>query len=942
MKKIILLSAVLMVSFSQLIGQNRFSISGILIDNESKEPLTGAHINLLNLADSSSFDGITEENGSFLFEKLKPGKYSFKGSYVGFVEIIKEIDLRGNLNLGALGLTTEPLQIEGVEVKGKAIIATQKGDTTQFNAAAFKTNPDASADELVRKMPGITVENGQVQAQGEQIREVLVNGKPFFGNDPRAALQNLPAELIEQIQVFDRQSDQAQFTGFNTGETSKTINIVTRGNMSNGNFGRFFGGIGSDGTYKLGGNYNNFNGDRKLTILGMSNNINQQNFSNEDLSGLNSGSGGGRGGMMGGGNWRGRGGPAGEFMIAQQNGIATTHALGLNYSDKWGTKIEVSSSYFLNANKIDALSNLTRQFVDSRNEVNPVYKETSNSETNGLNHRFQARIDYKFSDKTSLLVQPRFTLQGNDGFSNTQGQNLLGSILANQSDYDFNSDIQNIDFSNEFLLRHKFTKEGRTISIGLNQGFRNNDGESNLLSEIIDPKGINIIDQISILNSGAWNLGTNVSYTEPLSKKTMIQLSYRMNTSLDDSDKKTFNYSDFNGDYTDLNAFLSNVFTSNYTYHRTGGSFRVNGEKSNFNFEMEGQLATLNNTQTYPLEDDIKRNFLNWLPAFSYTYNFDRSNNLRINYRTSTNPPSLNQLQEVIDNSNPLRLVTGNPDLQQQYEHRLFARYSRSNVEKSTFLFAMIRASFTDNFIANKTYLATEDTQLNDGVLLQRGGQLVSPVNMAEGSYNFRTFLTYGMPLSFIKSNLNINTSIDYSNRTGIINESTNFAKTTGLSLGASLTSNISEKVDFNLGSRININNVQNTISTNLNNNYYIQTNTLGFNWIFGKGFVFRTDLNHNTFRGLEAEFNQDFLLVNASFGKKFLKKQQAELRLEVFDLFKQNNSISRNVTEVYFEDVQNMVLQQYFMLTFTYNLKNFNMQSQSNNPPMGSFPGRF
>ena len=926
----------------QLFGQNRFNVSGSLVDKDSNEPLTGAHIYLVNLADSSRVDGISDEVGGFLLENLSIGKYSFKVSYVGFIDLKRDIEIKGNLNLGIMSLESEPLQIEGVEVKGKAIMASQKGDTTQFNAAAFKTNPDASADELIRKMPGITVENGQVQAQGEQIQEVLVNGKPFFGNDPRAALQNLPAELIEQIQVFDRQSDQAQFTGFNTGETSKTINIVTKGSMSNGDFGRFFGGAGTDGTYKLGGNYNNFNGDRKFTILGLSNNINQQNFSNEDLSGLNAGAGGGRSGMGGGGNWRGRGGAADEFRISQQNGIATTHALGLNFSDKWGDKIDISSSYFLNYNQIDALSNLNRQFVDSRNEVNPVYKETSNSTTNSLNHRFQARIDYKISDKTSLLIQPRFTIQNNNGFSNTQGLNLLGSTLANQSDYDFDTDYKNIDFSNEFLLRQKFGKEGRTLSITFNQGFRNNDGESNLLSQIIDPKGINTIDQISILNSGAWNLGTNISYTEPLSKKIMIQLSYRMNTSLDDSDKKTFNYSDFNGDYTDLNTFLSNVFNSNYTYHRTGGSFRVNGEKSNFNFELEGQLATLNNAQTYPFEDDIKRDFLNLLPSFSYTYNFNRTNNFRINYRTRTNPPSLNQLQEVIDNSNPLRLTTGNPDLQQQYEHRIFARYSRSNVEKSTFLFAMIRAAYTDNFIANKTFLATEDTQLNDGVLLQRGGQLVSPVNMVEGSFNIRTFITYGMPLSFIKSNLNINTSIDYNNRPGIINGSTNFAKTTGMSLGLSLTSNISEKIDFNIGSRINVNNVINTISTNLNNDYYINTNTLGFNWIFGKGFVFRTDINHNTFRGLEEEFNQDFLLVNASFGKKFMKKNQAELRLEVFDLFKQNNSIARNVTEVYFEDVQNIVLQQYFMLTFTYNLRNFKMESQGNNRPMGAFPRRF
>lgn len=910
-------------------------ITGSLIDRETKEPLTGAHLQLFRLPDSTITDHISDAMGNFLIERVKRGKYILEVSYIGFEKLTKEFTVSGDLDLGSLALESSTIQIEGVEVKGESIMAVQKGDTTQFNAAAFKTNPDATTQDLLKKIPGVRVENGQVQAQGEQVQEVLVNGKPFFGNDTRTALQNIPADVVDQVQIFDQQSEQARFTGFSTGETSKTINIITRRNMNNGSFGRFYGGMGDQGVYKVGGNYNKFTGDTKISLLGMTNNINQQNFSSEDLSGVMSGSGGG-------GSWRGgRGGSAGDFMVGQQNGIITTHALGLNYTDKWGEQVEVTGSYFFNNTINDAFTITNRQFIEESAEINPVYAERSTTQSNNTNHRFNLRLDYKINDQTSILYRPRLSFQINNGNNQIIGGTSLGNLFVNSSDYDFNADLKSMNFSNELLIRHKLKKEGRTLSLRVTGGNDTNNGNSYLLSEVIGQIQADTLDQLSNLNSGAWNIGTDLSYTEPLGKKSMLQLSYRMNASFDDSDKKTYDYYLVDNDYSEFNSYLSNVFTSDYVYHRFGSSYRLNGEKSNFNFELEGQIANLNNRQSFPVEDDIQRNFLNILPSFSYRYNLSRTQNLRVFYRTSTNPPSLTQLQEVIDNSNPLRLTTGNPNLKQQYQHRLFTRYSNSNVEKSTFFFAFLSGSYTSNYIANNTYLARQDTVLQGSILLQQGGQLIKPINMEESSWNVRAYFTYGMPLRFIKSNLNLTSSVNFSQNPGIINESINLANTVGITLGTSLSSNISEKVDFNIGTNVNINTVSNSVNSRLDNTYYIHTTNLGLNWIFGKGFVFRSDLFHNSYNGLEETFNQNFLLVNIGLGKKFLKDQRGEIRLDIFDLLNQNTSISRNVTEVYLEDVQSAVLQQYFMLSFTFNLRKFNGQGMQG-PTESGFGGPY
>ena len=335
-----------------LLQAQGLSISGTIIDQEAAVPLRGAHVQLLYPSEEEVQSSVTNDKGEFIFKDVEKGGYKLKVSFIGFTDFIQEVTLtKGDVDLGQLSLSEGAVNLEAVEVKEKLPLAQQEGDTTSYNANAFKTLKDASAEDMLKKMPGVIETNGRLQVQGENVGKVLVDGREFFGNDPNAALKNLPSEVISKIQVFDQASDQAQFTGFNDGNTTKTINIVTKAGISNANFGKLYAGYGTDDTYQAGGNTSFFDGNRRISIIGQTNNINRQNFASEDLLGVvgNNGRrgarGGGGGGLGGrGGGRRGGGVSANDFLVEQAGGIATTNAFGINYSDKWGKKFTLSLS----------------------------------------------------------------------------------------------------------------------------------------------------------------------------------------------------------------------------------------------------------------------------------------------------------------------------------------------------------------------------------------------------------------------------------------------------------------------------------------------------------------------------------------------------------------------------------------------------------------------
>lgn len=890
-------------------------IEGAVVDPSDNSPLIGVNLLLTSQADSTDrYFATSEIDGSFRFSQVKTGSYVLDGTYVGYKKLVKSIKVeRKRVDLGNVFMEQDAEVLEELKVVGQAPMSVQLGDTTQFNAQAFKTNPDASAEDLVRKMPGITVENGTIKAQGEDVRRVLVDGKPFFGDDPSSSLRNLPAEIIDKVQVLDQMSEQAQFTGYDDGDRAKTINIITKPNSRKGTFGRISGGYGTDDRYGVGGNLNLFNGDRRLTILGMVNNVSQLNFASEDLSGAGGGSGRGRGGN--------------NFLVGQQNGFTTTQSAGLNFSDQWGDKIEISGSYFFNHTNNTNRTLLSREYFIAA-DSSQYYTEESQSERGNYNHRVDVKVDYKIDSSNSITIRPRLSVQQNDSRSGVTGQtsfldgNLINSMSNNQL-----SSTAAFNFSNDILYRHSFGKAGRTFSLNLNTEIGRNDGESSLdalnsyYTGNIDR--IEVVDQETENNSDRNRVTANAVYIEPIGEKSQLMLEYRISYDESNSARSVYDMLQEGTAGRDIDSTLSNNFENTYITNRAGVDYSKRGDKSRLRVGLNYQEARLSGTQVFPILEETQKTFGNLLPSMMYSYDFSKQDKLNIFYRTSTSAPSISQLQDVINNTNPLQLRTGNPDLKQRYSHSLMARFSTSNPEKSSNSFAMINASYTTDYITNATYTAQNDSLLSDGIMMYKGSRLIKPVNVGS-SWSLRSYYSYGTPLTALKSNLNLGTGISYANTPGLINASKNTSQTLQFNQSVTLSSNISQNLDFTLTSSAYYNIVNNTLQPGLNNNYLSQTNGAKFKWIFWKGFTIEYDINHTWYTGLGDEFDRSVLLMNIGIGKRLFKGDRGEIKISIFDVLNQNDNIQRTVNESYIEDRRTQSIQRYAMLTFSYNLRQF------------------
>jgi len=916
------------ISVSSGIAQT-FFVSGKLID-EKKQASIGSSVILLK-SDSSFLKGTTTDvDGLFKLENINSNNYILKILSLGYKPVYRSIQVANqDVIVPTISLKQNSTNLKEVTVEAQQALATQNGDTTSFSSKAYKVNKDANAEDLVTKMPGITVVDGKVQAQGEEVKKVLVDGKPFFGDDANAVLKNIPAEVIDKVQVFDKKSDQSQFTGFDDGNSSKTINITTKPQFKNGVFGKVYGGYGYEDKYKGGATVNIFKGARRITILAQSNNINEQNFSSEDLVGvMSSGGGGGGRGMRGGGG--GQGGPpqnnADNFLVGAQNGINTTSLFGLNYADKWGKKTEVTGSYFFNWTQNDSKSSLLQQYIIGSNN-GLVYNENNITNSNNYNNRVNFKIETKLDSMNSIVFQPKLSFQNNEGAKKLIGDNIKEAFTLSNSKNNTNSNLFGYSISAPILYRHSFAKKGRTFSINVIPTITKNSGENRLytLNEYYKDTltfGDSLNQKSAILKDGK-TINGNISYTEPLNKNNFLLINYTTVYTDNYSSKRTYdaNYVEYN--YSDLDSTLTNVFKNQYQSQSGSLGYRFQKEKFNFAINAAYQWAQLSKQQEIPTSYQLSKNFESVLPSAQLQYKFSPKKNLRLFYRTSNNAPSIDQLQDVINNTNSLQLSTGNPDLKQDFQNNLNIRYSGVNTEKATSFFALLGGNYSANYIGNSTLIANQDTLVYNSIALKRGSQITRPVNL-DGYYSVRSFINYTFPIKKIKTNLSVNLSGNYTNIPGLINTQTNLAKTATGGLGLVFSSNISEKFDFTLSSNFSYSQINNTLQTSSNTTYLSQQSKLKITANPWKGLVLQSEYGNTYYSGLTSAFNQSISLWNAAIGYKFLKDKQAELRLTVYDILNQNNSVSRTNTDSYIQDSQTNVLNRYYMLTFTYNFKKY------------------
>jgi len=918
-------------------GENRPArvLTGTVFDGVTKTPMVGANVLIKTVTDSLLVGTVTDGQGKFEIARPQIPDVKIEIKFIGYLTITKAHNFRDPLDLGELVLLEDSQVLDEIVIEGLNPVGEQRGDTTSFNAKAFKTQENAQAEDLIRKLPGITMQGGQLQAQGEAVQKILVDGREFFGSDPSIALRNLPADAIERVEVLDQRSDQSRLTGFDDGTYTKTINIILREDRKNGQFGRAYAGYGTDDRYSAGGSVNLFKADQRISILGLFNNINQQNFSSQDLAGVSANASAG-----GGGGGRGRGGNN-AFSGGNDIGTITTNAIGLNYSDKWGKKVNFTGNYFFN-NTANNLSQITNRETVINESLSQIYQENLINSVENFNHRANARIEADLNEKNSLVITPSFSYQNNQTFSDRDALTLASSgdsLSALRSTS--NTETKALNISNNITYRYKFDKKGRTLSTDINTTWSNRDQLSKLLAASIDYNRdrLDTTEQVTDALNDGFNYRVDATLTEPLGAKSIGTIGYQVSNNNTRADQKTRVLNSENQFM--LDTALSNEFDNKFITQRLRTGYAFNDKGYSINLNLDYQNAQLNNEAFFPTEDIFKRSFNNVLPSANVNFrNRETGFSWRVRYRTDTDEPSVSELQNVVNNQNPLNLRVGNPNLGQSFNHNIFANISKVNLEKSKTLFMFLNYSATSNFIGNSTFLTAQDTLINGEILLRPGGQISRPENL-DGNFRTRFFLTYGMPVKKIKSNLNLNTRLGFNRTPGLINGDLNLNDNIDLSQGFTLSSNISKNVDFTISTTGTYTIVNSSLQQNLDQNYYIQESNLRLYYSPNNGKTFiGNNINNTFYRGLSEGLDQSVWLWNIEAGQRFAKNNKAELKVVIFDLLNQNNSISRTISDVAITDVFTNVLTRYGMLTFTYIIGNFKEPEPSNNPWERGRPG--
>jgi hypothetical protein len=525
----------------------------------------------------------------------------------------------------------------------------------------------------------------------------------------------------------------------------------------------------------------------------------------------------------------------------------------------------------------------------------------------------------------SLIITPKASYQQNSQQNNIFGQNLFGEGLTSSTMSDYHANSAGYNVSGDILYQHKFKERYRTFSIDIGTLINNKMGNSTqkalsyyaLLNDSVP------LDQQTTTSSQSYNVNANVAFTEAAGQKGMIQFNYAPSYTINKADKEADTLNRSENKYNLLDTALSNKYNSEYLVHKVGMSYRFHTDQINMMIGANGQYALLTGHSDFPLAYNTSRTFLNILPMAMFNYKFKNTSTLRIFYRSSTTPPSISQLQSVVDNSNPLLLSTGNPNLRQSFNNNLFIRYGFTNPKKGQSAFIFASVNNTIDYVANATLIAVNDTTINGNVRLRKGSQLTLPVNI-NGNWAANAYLTYGQAITTMKCNLNISAGFNYARTPSLINNALNMSNTYAPTAGVVLSSNISEKIDFMISYNGTYNIVKNSLQTASDNNYYTHTANVKFNWLFWKAFVFNTSVQNTLYAGISQGFNQDIFLWNAALGYKFLKDQSLELKAGVNDILNQNSGISRTISQTYVEDDRTRVLKRYLMVTATWTLRYF------------------
>ena len=900
----------------------QLTIHGKLVDTLSSQPVSGATVTILSRLDSSlvSFT-MTNTKGEFAFSGIGKGNYRLLVTHINYHNISRNFELskdKDQHDFGILPLGDKYKTMNEIVVQTEAPPVTIIQDTIEYNAGSFKTQPNANVEDMLKKLPGVKVEkDGTVKAQGQKVNRVYVDGKEFFGNDPKIATRNLPADAVDKVQVYDRMSDQAQITGFDDGNSEKAINLKLKKDKKKGLFGKASAGYGTNDRYEGRFNVNSFKNERQLSAIGMANNDNAEGFTFMDILNFNGDL--SRMQQNGGGDMRisiTADDPSAAMMgMSNNNGINSTQAGGLNYNDQPGKKTDLRSNYFYNRFNPYIEKQLKRQYLLPDSSY--FYNQQSVSDNVNSGHRFNFSLEHRFDSLTSVKISPSLSFQNSQVRSFTKYETLSEEkMLTNNGFSLIESDAKGYAFRNDILFRKKFNRKGRTFSLSLQQSLNGSEGDGlqESINSFYEPNGSlyrkDSINQSNITSSDLRGYSARAVYSEPIGKRFLMELSAGRSSTKTLSARNTYNYNSQTGKFDDLIPLLSNDYDNTYSYTNAGTKLRYQKKKFNVALGAQWQEASLiGNIVTNNKDTSLQQKFHDILPNARFQYNFTRFRNLTFNYNTVTNQPTITQLQPVPDISNPVNIRIGNPRLDQEFTHLMQLNYMSVNPFKGTNFFAFINYRGTNNRIVNSDSISP------------LGIKFTIPVNV-DGVYSLSGDANWGLPLKFIKkTTLNLGVNMIKSKDIQFVNRNRNNINSLQVRPEIRIENNSSDKVNLGISYSNVIFRTKYSLQPALNTKYFTHEIGTFVNWQLPKNFYFATDFTYTINTKRAEGFNVNVPLWNASVSKQFLKYNRGEFKLRVFDILNQNIGINRNSNNNFIEDSRTTILRRFLMLSFTYSL---------------------
>jgi hypothetical protein len=881
-----------------------FEITGKVVD-EAGVPLESATIYLEKAADSSLVTyTISEKNGNFrLAETTTAPKVNLYISFAGYQSYRETLEIKERIELSTITMQVQDNELEEVVVAATRAPITIKKDTLEFNAGSFSTRQDANLEELMKKLPGVEVDNqGNITVNGKTVSRILVNGEEFFGDDPKIATKNLPKEIIDKIQVTDTKTRSEEFTGKAGDPENKTVNITIKEDKNKGYFARATAGGGTDDRYELSGIGNYFKDDLRLSVLASSNNINTSGFSYDEVFGMM--------GRTAGRNVFGGGG----------GGITKAETAGINFVNKWENDLELSADYFFGRNDTE------RRTIIARENILPDSRYFTNSEerSNLLNdsHRANARFEVEFDTLTRISISPRLNANFGNSYRDQVAESLDEDLnLINRTETFENEALESVDFSNNIDFIRRFGSRGSYLQMEFENDHSRQKNDNFYYSEsLFMEEGEEVIQiQDQYIDEDE----TENEYSFEVSKRSVLADDFFLDVSYDfdylNSTNKRYVYEAENGDrnYNILNNLLSSDFEVNSRRHTPNLGLNYEGDIWRINTEV-GLLHTSLENSNYLEETSFENTYNNLFLEAGVRYEIERSKSLSIRYNTNVDIPSIRQLQPVVDRTNPLNIIVGNPELRPAYRQDIQLNYRNFDFATRSGIFSYINLGFTNNNVVsvstvNEDLVRTTTYTNVDGAINGNAGVF----------YNKQ----YKKEARIFRYQAGLNAS--YNKNIGFTNAVKYEAERYSLSPRLRLTFEIEDLLSIEPNYELTYNSTNYDINPNRNEDFV--NHSIGFQTTsyWPENVVFGNDISFNYFGNVSPGFDNTSLLWNMSLGYEFLE-DKATLKVKVYDLLDQNIDTRRVIGDDFIQDTSSLILTRYAMLSFTYKLSNFG----GSNPP--------